>query len=245
MAMRGPLATIAPLLRGRSGLGRDDLAAVIVAAGVAEVVRALELTAVRALLERRRGQRVMAAAHVPLGGRRFSLRDSHAAPLNALSSIKIATILRLVPAGQTRGGGRIVANRRPYSETGAKRNPVSGGGERRVADQRVGAAFVAEGRHRPMAGNEGRVVAHRPQFVDDRADELLLVAAREIPAPDRAAEQDVADQRQIRIPVVEDDMAGRVPGAVADREGQLASVTSSSSSSQRAGVNGRPGMPNC
>jgi hypothetical protein len=40
-------------------------------------VRELELAAVRAFLERRGLQRMMAAAHVPLGRRSFSLRDSH------------------------------------------------------------------------------------------------------------------------------------------------------------------------
>src|SRR5436190_18940903 len=96
-AMRG-LTSIrgAPCPRCRSGLGRNDLAAVIVAAGRAEIVRKLELTAVGALLEARRSQRVMAAAHIALRGRRFSLRDGHlGSSLNNLPT-KLATLLALL-----------------------------------------------------------------------------------------------------------------------------------------------------
>ncbi len=55
IAMRGP-ASIAccPSPASRSGLARDDLAAVIMAAGRAQVVRQLQLAAVRAFLEGRR-----------------------------------------------------------------------------------------------------------------------------------------------------------------------------------------------
>jgi hypothetical protein len=55
----------------------DDLAAVVVAAGVAEVVRALQFAAVAAFVEGFDLQRVVATAHAPAGGRRFSLGDSH------------------------------------------------------------------------------------------------------------------------------------------------------------------------
>jgi hypothetical protein len=59
----------------------------------------------------------MAAAHVPLGRRCFSLGDSHAAPLKSLSSIKIATISRLISAGHEPAAAEwIVANRGSYSE---------------------------------------------------------------------------------------------------------------------------------
>jgi hypothetical protein len=47
------------------------------AACLAHVVRELEFTAVRAFLELGRGQRMVAATHVPLGRRSFSFRDSH------------------------------------------------------------------------------------------------------------------------------------------------------------------------
>ena len=73
-----------------------------------------------------------------------------------------------------------------------------------------------------MAGDEGRLAAHRPQLLGDRFDQMLVVAHREVPAADRALEQYVADDRQLRFRMLEDDVAGRVAGAVADVEGQLA-----------------------
>ena len=51
-------------------------------------------------------------------GEAFLFGTAIAAPLIA---IKIATILRQVSAGKTRGGGRIVANRGSYSETADER----------------------------------------------------------------------------------------------------------------------------
>src|SRR5690606_23532474 len=61
-----------------SGADGDDFASVIVAAGRAQIVGALQLATVRAFLESLDGQLVMAAAHAALGRRCFSLRDSHA-----------------------------------------------------------------------------------------------------------------------------------------------------------------------
>jgi hypothetical protein len=79
----------------------------------AQIVRQLQLAAIRALLERRRLQRVVAAAHVPLRRRGFSLRDSHC---GTFEINKNCDDLRQSQRGQTRGGGRIVANRGSYSE---------------------------------------------------------------------------------------------------------------------------------
>src|SRR4051794_23620574 len=73
-----------------------------------------------------------------------------------------------------------------------------------------------------MAGYEGGLVAHRPQPRRDRVDQLLLVAALEIPAAHGAFEQHVADQRELRLRMMEYDVAGRVAGAVTDVEGQIA-----------------------
>src|SRR5574338_335946 len=74
IAMHGPSLIWA----GRDlGFGRDDFAAVIMTACLAHVVRQLQLAAVRAFLELGGLQSMMAAAHVPLGRRGFSLRDSH------------------------------------------------------------------------------------------------------------------------------------------------------------------------
>src|SRR5690348_7897553 len=97
MAMRGP-----PLMARGLGLslGRDDFAAVIVAASRAQIVRKLQFAAVRAFLERRGLQRVMAAAHVPLGRRGFSLGDSHCGTFECLvDNNKNCDDLRLVSAG--------------------------------------------------------------------------------------------------------------------------------------------------
>jgi hypothetical protein len=61
---------------------------------------------------------MMAAAHVPLGRRGFSLWDSHCGTFECLfeRSIKIATISASSRRDKTRGGGGIVANRGSYSE---------------------------------------------------------------------------------------------------------------------------------
>src|SRR3546814_18821588 len=48
-----------------SGFDRNDLAAIIMAAGIAEVMRALQLATVRALLKCPNRQGMMAAAQVP------------------------------------------------------------------------------------------------------------------------------------------------------------------------------------
>ena len=96
------------------------------------------------------------------------------------------------------------------------------GRQRCVSDKWIGPPLVAEGRHRPVSRHKGGVVAHRPQTRGDRADQLLLIAAREIPAADRALEQDVADQRELGWRMVEDDMAGGVAGTVANVEGEVA-----------------------
>jgi hypothetical protein len=82
------------------GLGRDDFAAIIVAAGRAHVVRQLEFAAVRAFLELGGLQRMMAAAHVPLGRRGFSLRDSHCGTFECnFDNNKNCDDLRLISAG--------------------------------------------------------------------------------------------------------------------------------------------------
>ena len=49
-----------------------------------------------------------------------------------------------------------------------------------------------------------------------------MVAARKIGPPDRSLEQHVANDGELRFGMVEDDMARRVAGAMADVEDQLA-----------------------
>jgi hypothetical protein len=82
------------------GLGRNDFAAIIVAASRAHVVRQLEFAAVRAFLELGRSQRMVTAAHVPLGRRGFSLRDSHCGTFECnFDNNKNCDDLRLISAG--------------------------------------------------------------------------------------------------------------------------------------------------
>jgi hypothetical protein len=70
----------------------------------------------------------------------------------------------------------------------------------------------------------GRRRCRRPSATaaGDRIDQVLVIAHREIGAADRALEQDVADDRELRFGMVEDDMAGRVAGAMATSKRQLA-----------------------
>src|SRR5690606_23472574 len=53
-------------------------------------------------------------------------------------------------------------------------------------------------------------------------DQVLMVAAREVRAADRALEQHVSDDRELARPVKEHDVARRVAGAVDDLERKLA-----------------------
>jgi hypothetical protein len=90
------------------------------AASRAHVVRELQLTAVGAFLECCGLQRMMAATHVPLRRRGFSLGDSHCGTFKKdQTTIKMATICASSQRVYPKGGGRIVANSGPYSEKAA------------------------------------------------------------------------------------------------------------------------------
>ena len=58
--------------------------------------------------------------------------------------------------------------------------------------------LFAERRHRTVARNKGHVVAQRQQLVLNGGDQLIVVAAREIAAPDAALKNDVAGNQQPR-----------------------------------------------
>ena len=88
--------------------------------------------------------------------------------------------------------------------------------ERGVGDKGIASALLAKGGGGAMARQEGDIVPQREELVADRVDERGVVAAGEIRAPDRAGEEDVAHDRKTCGSIVEDDMAGRVPGAVND-----------------------------
>jgi hypothetical protein len=65
----------------------------------AHIVRQLELAAIGALLEARGRQRMMAAAHIPLRRRGFSLGDSHCGTFDSNDINKNGDDLRLISAG--------------------------------------------------------------------------------------------------------------------------------------------------
>jgi hypothetical protein len=48
-----------------------------------------------------------------------------------------------------------------------------------------------------MARNKSRVVPHRPELLGNGPDQLLLIAALEIPTSDGPPEEDVPDERKI------------------------------------------------
>jgi hypothetical protein len=55
----------------------DNLTAIVEAARIAHMVRALQLTAIGAFLKRFNGKRMVAATHAALGWRCFSLWNGH------------------------------------------------------------------------------------------------------------------------------------------------------------------------
>src|SRR4051794_18138693 len=114
-----------------------------------------------------------------LDGDVFLLGTAIAAPLKSIKIATICALSRQEPLeGDSRGGTRIVANRRSYS---ACARECKSRRECGIAHIGVRPALMAEVRHRTVAGNEGRFIAHRPQLLGDRLDQLLLIAAFEIP----------------------------------------------------------------
>ena len=73
-----------------------------------------------------------------------------------------------------------------------------------------------------MAGNEHGVVAHGPQALRDAADQIVIVATREVAAPNAACKQHIAHKRTLEFRRVKHHMAGRVPRAMTHLQGVLA-----------------------
>ena len=73
-----------------------------------------------------------------------------------------------------------------------------------------------------MTGDEDGFIAHRPQPLLDGGEQRLVIAQGEIRPTDRAGEQYVADQGQVRGRMVEDDMPRSVSGRMVDGEGKIA-----------------------
>ena len=68
-----------------------------------------------------------------------------------------------------------------------------------------------------MARHKGDVVAQRPELFDHGADQCGRIAHREVGATDRTLEQNVADLSESRRAIEEDDVPGRMAGAVTHR----------------------------
>lgn len=77
-------------------------------------------------------------------------------------------------------------------------------------------SLFAEGRHRPMPRHEAHVVAQRQQLGEDAADELTVIAAGKIGAPDRAGEEHVADEGEPLVGREVDHVPRRVARDVED-----------------------------
>jgi hypothetical protein len=73
-----------------------------------------------------------------------------------------------------------------------------------------------------VAGDEIGLAAQGPEPRDDGVEQVLMVAHREIGAADRPLEQDIADHRDVRRRVVENDMARGVAGAMINVQCEIA-----------------------
>jgi hypothetical protein len=97
-------------------------------------------------------------------------------------------------------------------------------GVHRAVQERVGHAFVADVRSRPVAADEADMIAERQQLVLDRADQRRVVATGQVGTADRSIEQHVADQCETHLLVGEHHTARRMAGAMQDVESQFADL---------------------
>lgn len=86
---------------------------------------------------------------------------------------------------------------------------------------RVAAPLAPEGAFGAMAGDEHRVVAHRPQALLDAGDQGVIVALRKVGAANRAGKQHITDKGPLGLGRVEHHMSRRMAGAVAHRQHAL------------------------
>src|SRR5262249_28649160 len=98
--------------------------------------------------------------------------------------------------------------------------------EQEIGDEGVGLAFPTEGRGLAVARHELDVVAQRPQAAPDRVKQLIVVAARKVGAANRAPEQHVAHEGDLRGFVHEHHMTRRMAGAMDYVEGKIAEAYS-------------------
>src|SRR5581483_1602144 len=73
-----------------------------------------------------------------------------------------------------------------------------------------------------MSRQKPHIVPQRKQVLTNRADQRGVIATRKVRPADRAPEEHIADDREACRLVEEDDVAGRVPRAVAHLQGELA-----------------------
>src|SRR3546814_8152812 len=79
-----------------------------------------------------------------------------------------------------------------------------------IGDERIVAPLLAEARYWPMTRHKTDVVTERKQAFPNRADQIVVIAARKIAATDTAGEDHVADERQLRRRMMKDDVTRRV-----------------------------------
>src|SRR5262245_56892011 len=90
-----------------------------------------------------------------------------------------------------------------------------------LLQKRIGRPLLADRARGTVPANESNIVAERHELGLDRGDQGLMIAARNVAAADRAAEQHVADDRKALVGVEQHDTAGRMAGAVQDLERKI------------------------
>src|SRR4051812_21332606 len=127
---------------------------------------------------------------------------------------KTPKVQTIVPAGALD-----VRAFRPWQVDGprrvaAARLPAKGG----LADVGVGAALVANGGRRAVAGEDSHVVGESPEFLADTLDKPLEAAAKEIGAPAPASHQDIAAKESFFREPEKAQAAGAVAREIEHRE---------------------------
>ena len=128
-----------------------------------------------------------------------------------------------------------------HRRSSRRRTRSGSSGRSGPADVRVGPALAPEGALRPVAGDEHRVVAHRPQPLRDAGDQRVMVAPRKVGAADAAGEQHVADEGAPRLGEWKTTWPGVWPGQWRTCERAVADPSPCRRRrSQRVGVKARP-----
>src|ERR1017187_1122609 len=86
------------------------------------------------------------------------------------------------------------------------------------AQKRIGPTLRANGRPWTVPTEKGKLVPERQQLCPDRADQRIVIAIREVGPTNRALEQHIAQQRETRRMIHENDMPRCVTWAMQDVE---------------------------